>query len=180
MTRDGVSAGWSGELKTSVSPFCLGWKSHSCNCHSQNNTRSSSKWVEWEHVFAQVVGLGQSHSFTGTKWTPFRVLWISKYKEMIPCHCPTNPAPTAAKTQTPTVFSDAEFELLKNLLKPLQYSQQYGQQKKKNACFTLHYCQRLFHVNWTRHSCVTGSGTEVLVISPLCFTRSLSAGNILL
>lgn len=50
---------------------------------------------------------------------------------MIPCHCPTNPAPTAAKTQTPTVFSDAEFGLLKNLLKPLQYSQQYGQEKKK-------------------------------------------------
>lgn len=55
---------------------------------------------------------------------------------MIPCHCPTNPAPTAAKTQTPTVFSDAEFGLLKNLLKPLQYSQQYGQEKKKKkkAC----------------------------------------------
>lgn len=49
---------------------------------------------------------------------------------MIPCHCPTNPAPTAAKTQTPTVFSDAEFGLLKNLLKPPQYSQKYGEKKK--------------------------------------------------
>lgn len=55
----------------------------------------------FEITFAQLVGAGQSHSwcnFTGTKWTPFRVICISKYKEMIPCHCTTNPAPTAAKT----------------------------------------------------------------------------------
>lgn len=179
VTREGASTGWSEEFKTSVSPVFLGWKSHSCNCHSQNKARKSNKQVEWEHMFAQQVGVEQSN-FWFTKWTPFRVIWIRKYKEMIPCHCPTNPAPTAAKTQTPTVFSDAEFGVLKNLLKPLQYSQQYGQKEK--CLFTLHYWQRLFHVNWKRQGMTFLCNREwhwsVGYFSP-CFTRSLSAGNII-
>lgn len=85
---------------------------------------------------------------------------------MIPCHCPTNQDPTAAKTQIPTVFSDAEFGLLKNLLKPLQYSQQYGQKKKMPVSSTDKRFSRRTRPDREWHSCVTGSATEVLVISP--------------
>lgn len=71
--------------------------------------------------------VGQSHSFTGTKWTPFGV----NIKRWSLVTVPLILFPLLLKPKLPTVFSDAEFGLLKNIFKPLQYTQQYGQKKKK-------------------------------------------------
>lgn len=56
----------------------------------------------------------------------------SKYKEMIPCHCPTNPVPTAAKTQTSHCFQWCRiWTSQKSLQTSSIYSAIWTEEKKK-------------------------------------------------